>query len=206
MATLVGLKEKFNKAVDHIERDGIDNLMHWLETDTDFFSAPASINFHGNYQGGLVQHSILVLEFALTNFNWILKYKPDYISMKESIIISALFHDICKINQYYWGEEKWIKKEGKWHSYKGYKFDDKLPIGHGEKSIYYISKFIKLTTSELLAIRWHMGPYEIGTQINGLTKYAYNQAAEDTLVKIIHSADILAITLEETINYANLVK
>ena len=82
MPTLAQLREKFDKAVSHIKRDGIDDLVNWLHSDTDFFTAPASTRFHGNYEGGLVEHSLHVVEYALTNFNYTLKYKPDFINMK----------------------------------------------------------------------------------------------------------------------------
>ena len=201
MATIAQLREKFDKAVAHIKRDGIEDLINWLEHETDFFTAPASTRFHGNYDGGLLEHSLHVVEFALTNFNYLLKYKPDIINLKESVIIAALFHDVCKVNQYIWGEEKWTKVDGKWKTYKGYTFEDKLPMGHGEKSVYYISKHIDLTISEILAIRWHMGYSEPGTALDGLTKYAYQSASQDPLVKIIHSADVISVLAAENIDY-----
>jgi HD superfamily phosphohydrolase YqeK len=211
MATLKQLNEKFDKVVSHIKREGIDDLIKWLKEDTDFFSAPASTRFHGNYDGGLLEHSLHVVEFALTTFNYLIKYKPNLENIKESVIIAALFHDVCKVNQYEWGEEKWTKipngKGGeRWGSYKGYKFNDKLPMGHGEKSVYYVSKFLQLTTSEILAIRWHMGYSEPGTSIDGLTKYAYQQASADPLVQIIHSADVISVLASESIDYKALAK
>lgn len=201
MATIAELRNRFDNVVSKIQREGINDLVSWLNT-TDFFEAPASTKFHGNYPGGLVEHSLHVLEFALTNFNWALKYKPELANLKQSVIISSLFHDVCKVNQYKWGEEKWTKNEaGKWVSYKGYSFNDQLPMGHGEKSVYYISKHMELTTSEILAIRWHMSTSEPGTQIAGLTQYAYQQAAEDPLVRLIAAADQVSIIVGETIDY-----
>jgi hypothetical protein len=41
-----------------------------------------------------------------------------------------------------------------------YGVDDKLPMGHGEKAVYLLSKFIPLTDEEILAIRWHMGAFD----------------------------------------------
>ena len=205
MATLAELKTKFNKALLHVNRDGMENLINWLETETDFFSAPASTRFHGNYQGGLVEHSIHVLEFALTNLNWMLKYKPELEKIKESVIIAALFHDVCKVNQYIWGEEKFTKiNDGgrdRWAKYKTYSFEDKLPMGHGEKSVYYVSQHIELTPSEILAIRWHMGYSEPGIALDGLTKYSYQSASQDPLVKIIHAADVVTVLIADTVDY-----
>ena len=194
-------KEKFLKAVEHIKRDGSDNLMTWLQNETDFFSAPASTNFHGNYEGGLVEHTVNVLEFALTNFNFLIKRRPELEYMKESVIISALFHDVCKTNCYV-KENKWTKNsDNRWVEYLGWAYKDGFPIGHGEKSVYMISKYMELKDCEALAIRWHMGTYEAGTVIEGTTKWSYGAASEHPLVKLIHSADLMAITLETTINY-----
>ena len=202
MPTLAQLRDKFDRILKHIDnRNGINELVKWLES-TDFFTAPASTKFHGNYQGGLVEHSIHVVEFGLTIFNWILKYKPEYEYMKESVIFCGLFHDVCKISQYI-KEEKWTKdNNNKWVKYMGYSVDDKFPFPHGPKSVYYISKFIELTTPEILAIRWHMGSTEAGTQIDGLTKYAYQAAFEDPLVKIIAASDQLSTLLGDKIDYS----
>ena len=203
MPTPAQLKEKFEKAVSRVNREGLDNLINWLETETDYFSAPASTRFHGNYQGGLMEHSLHVLEFALTNLNWAMKYKPELKELQESVVICSLFHDVCKVNQYTWGEEKWTKNDstGKWMSYKTYGFKDDLPMGHGEKSIYYITKHMELTKQEILAIRWHMGSSEQGTTIDGLTKYAFQAAWEYPLVKIIHVADMASVLVGDTIDY-----
>jgi hypothetical protein len=200
MINITATREKFDKALAHINRPGIDNLVKWLQT-TDFFTAPASTNFHGNYDGGLMEHSVHVVELALTNFNYICKYKPDLANLKESVILVGLFHDVCKVNQYHRGQ-KWIKDDNnKWKSYMGYQFKDDLPLGHGEKSLYMVSKFIDLTPTEALAVRWHMGSSEVGTQIDGLTKYSYSTAWENPLVQLIHIADMASLLLAETIDY-----
>ncbi len=201
MATLRELREKFDKALSHVDRDGMKDLINWLDEETDFFTAPASTRFHGNFEGGLLHHSLNVLEFALTNFNWILKHKPELEHLKESIIISALLHDVCKTNMYVSGK-KWTKdKNNRWVEYMGYSVDDKLPLPHGSKSVYLLSKFIKLTDLEALAITYHMGMSEPNTMIDGLNKYAYQSASENILVKIIMAADMLSVTLEDTIDY-----
>ena len=38
-----------------------------------------------------------------------------------------------------------------------YNFDDPLPYGHGEKSVYILSGFMRLSREEAFAIRFHMG-------------------------------------------------
>ena len=58
--------EEFKTLLNGINREGMDNLINFIEK-TDFYTAPASTRFHGNYEGGLLEHSMKVYE--------ILKYK-----------------------------------------------------------------------------------------------------------------------------------
>ncbi len=194
------MEENFKKALGHIKREGINELVNWLRTETDFFTAPASTIFHSNFEGGLFIHSMKVLQFALTNFNVIVKEKPDLEYLRESIIISALFHDVCKVNNYV-KEQKWVKdSQNKWVSYIGWNVKDNLPLPHGPKSVHYITKYMKLTDAETMAIMWHMGQCDL-VQPDGISKYAYLQAYEHPLVKIIQASDVLSIATEETRDY-----
>jgi len=197
-------QENFNKSLVYIKRKGIENLVNWLTSETDFFTAPSSAIYHGNFEEGLLQHSLNVLSFALNNFNYIVKRKPEYEYLRESVVIAALFHDVCKTN-YYVKQNKWTKDENnKWKEYLGWTVADTFPMGHGEKSIYLISKYIELTESEVLAIRWHMGMYDISPTASNFTLNAYNQASSHPLVRIINSADSLTLIVEETVDYKNL--
>ena len=201
---MVAKEQLFDKAVTHIKREGINELIYFLKNETDFFTAPASTNFHGNYEHGLLHHSINVLEYALTIFNYTLKKKPDLEYLKESVIISSLFHDVCKVNCYS-KEEKWTKdSKGKWVSYKGWVFKDDFPMPHGPKSVYLISKYMKLTNPEALAISWHQGTYDPGACIEGPTKWSYNAASEHPLVRIIHAADLMAVMIEDKIDHKSI--
>ena len=68
----------------------------------------------------------------------------------------SLLHDVCKTN-FYKTEMRNVKKNGVWESVPYYTIDDQLPYGHGEKSVYIISGFMRLTREEAFAIRYHMG-------------------------------------------------
>ena len=46
---------------------------------------------------------------------------------------------------------------GTWTQVPYYEFDDQLPYGHGEKSVYIITGFMRLSREEAFAIRYHMG-------------------------------------------------
>jgi len=156
-------KEEFIAVyTENIKRKGADKLLEYLKK-TDFFTAPSSTRYHSSYEGGLVQHSLNVyhcLKDYLTRPRTKELYNMNF--SDETIAIVALLHDVCKIN-YYTVEMRNRKNDetGKWEKYPCYTIDDKLPYGHGEKSVYIISGFLygegRLTRDEAMAIRWHMG-------------------------------------------------
>ena len=178
------MKEEFLNLLKSVNREGMDNLITFIEK-TDFFKAPASTRFHGNYEGGLLEHSMKVYE--------ILKERIKNSSIKidisdESVILIALLHDICKVN-YYKVDYRNAKNEfGEWEKVPYYTVDDTIPYGHGEKSVMMITEYIKLTVEEKYAIRWHMGftePKELYTTI-GLAYKKY------PIALLMHEADLEA--------------
>jgi len=151
-------KEKFIEIYsNYIKRDGADKLMEYLLS-SDFFRAPASTRFHGNYEGGLVEHSVNVYE-CLREYLSRPRVKELYglNFSEETIAIVSLLHDVCKIGVYKPGTRNVKDEFGKWQSVPSYTFEDTLPYGHGEKSVYIISGYMRLTRDEAFAIRYHMG-------------------------------------------------
>ncbi|MDR1917829.1 MAG: HD domain-containing protein [Christensenellaceae bacterium] len=146
----------------NIKRDGADKLLEWLQT-TDFFAAPASTKFHSNYAGGLCEHSIKVYKrlkkIVADEGDRVWADKKSKQNNEESLAIIGLLHDICKTDTYK-TEMRNVKENGEWVQKPYYTTDDKLPYGHGEKSVYIISGFMKLTREEAMAINWHMGPFD----------------------------------------------
>jgi hypothetical protein len=142
-----------------IKRDGADKLLDYLLSKTsDFFIAPASTRFHGAYEGGLVEHCINVYN-CLKDYLSRMRVRELYNMFydDETIAIVALLHDVCKINCYKQGMRNVKDEKGVWQSVAVYEYDDKLPYGHGEKSVYIITGYMKLTREEAFAIRYHMG-------------------------------------------------
>lgn len=143
---------------EHIKREGADKLLAYICSDQcDFFTAPASTRFHGSYSGGLLDHSLNVYD-CLVDYLSRERTKSTY-SMNyndETVAIVALLHDICKTNVYKESTRN-QKINGEWKQVPYYEFDDQLPYGHGEKSVYIITGFMKLTREEAFAIRYHMG-------------------------------------------------
>ena len=151
-------REKFLEIYNKfITREGADKLLDYIENKTDFFDAPASTRFHGAYEGGLLEHSLNVYE-CLCDFVNRPRFKEKYgfHFSDESLAIVALLHDLCKTN-FYKTEMRNVKKNGVWESVPYYTIADSLPYGHGEKSVYIISGFMKLNRDEAFAIRYHMG-------------------------------------------------
>ncbi|MEG0470559.1 hydrolase [Amedibacillus sp. YH-ame10] len=142
---------------EHVKREGSEKLLDYLLNQSDFLTAPASTRFHGAYAGGLLEHSLNVYD-CLCDY---LKrdrakelYHMNYDD--ESVAIVALLHDVCKVNCYKESTRN-QKINGTWQQVPYYEFDDQLPYGHGEKSVYIINGFIRLSREEAFAIRYHMG-------------------------------------------------
>ncbi len=152
------LKEQFIETYNkYIKRDGADKLLAYLTEQSDFFTAPASTRYHGAYEGGLCEHSLNV-HSCLVDFMARPRMKEMYgiEYSDESIAIASLLHDLCKINFYVPGTRN-VKENGVWKAVPSYTINDTLPYGHGEKSVYIISGFMRLTRDEAFAIRYHMG-------------------------------------------------
>ena len=151
-------REKFIEIYNScITREGADKLLAFLES-SDFFTAPASTRFHGNYEGGLCQHSLNVYD-ALVDILARPRVRDTYgISYPaESVAIAALLHDLCKVNFYKVSSRNVKNEQGRWESVPYYTIEDNLPYGHGEKSVYIASGYMRLTRDEAFAIRYHMG-------------------------------------------------
>ena len=182
----------FNK---HVTREGSDKLLKWL-TDSDFFTAPASSKFHNAVTGGLCDHSLNVFDRAvelIENEN-----KKDGSPFKnvtmENIAIATLLHDVCKVN-FYEVQLRNDKVDGIWEQVPYFSVNDSLPYGHGEKSVYIISGFMRLTRDEAMAINWHMGGFDKRV-IGG--DYSLSKAFTDyPFATIVHIADIMATYFDE---------
>ena len=143
---------------DNIHREGSDALLDYLEHKSDFFTSPASARFHGSYPGGLCEHSVNVyrcLEAYQERERVRELYGLDY--APETVALVSLLHDVCKIGCYRGGTRNVKGPDGKWQSVPTFFYEDNLPYGHGEKSVYILSGFLRLTREEAMAIRWHMG-------------------------------------------------
>lgn len=194
--------ERFESLLRSTERAGMDNLMEFIRK-SDFYTAPASTRYHSCHEGGLLEHTLNVYDRLVSKFNdelW--KEKVDVGS--DSLIIAALLHDLCK--SYFYGTELKNKKvysdngtksdsNGRfdWVTVPSYTVDDKIPYGHGEKSVMMIEEYIKLKPMERYAIRWHMGFSEPKENWNTLG----TAMRKYPLILALHMADLESTYLLE---------
>ena len=172
---------------EKIKRKGADKLLAWLENQ-DFFTAPASTRYHAAYEGGLVEHSLNVYHVLMERFD---PAKDN----EESFAIVSLLHDVCKTGFYAIEMRNRKNRQGQWESVPFYTIDDQFPYGHGEKSVYLIERFMRLTTEEAVAIRWHMGGFDEAVR-GGSFALAHAYEKYPLAVKL-HMADLEATYLYE---------
>ena len=196
------MKKEIIELLKATERERIDRVIDYLENKSDYFTAPASTAFHGNYSGGLAEHSLNVYNVAMKVKAAMVELKPELANRlsDESIAIVALLHDLCKTNVYKI-ERKNRKVNGVWVETDAYGVDySKFPLGHGEKSVIMLLTLgFPLTRDEMMAIRWHMTAWELAFQ-SAEAKSNLNAAKEQSsLLTVLQAADGLASALlEET--------
>lgn len=200
MATENKYKSEFIELLKATGRENIDYVIEDLE-DLGFFEAPASSKNHYNFEGGLVEHSLNVYKIAIMLKEQMTKFRPDIVSRisDDSIAIAALLHDVCKADIY----KKVIKKVkneiGVWEPQESYNIDySNFPLGHGEKSVIMLLRSgLDLSDDEIIAIRWHMGGWDLPFQSSEMV--TSNKKAKDVcpLLTLIHTADTLAAGILE---------
>lgn len=190
-------KEEFIEIFrEHVHRDGAEALLDYLTNKSDFFTSPASARYHGAYAGGLCEHSLNVYH-CLTDYLarervtdlYGLEYSP------ESIALVALLHDVCKIGCYKPSTRNVKGEDGKWTQVPTFTYEDPLPYGHGEKSVYVVNGFVRLTREEAMAIRWHMGGFDESVK-GGSFALAHAFEKYPLAVKL-HLSDLEATYLHE---------
>lgn len=196
-------RETYLELLSSVKRQGINDLIRWLDEETDFFVAPSSVNHHDAVAGGLLHHSLNVYAhlFRLSEV-----FQGNY--DRDSLILISLLHDVCKTNFYSQVKKSLPRRDpegniipnewGKpiWDESLVYEINDRFPLGHGEKSVILIQRFIPLTDTEIMGIRWHMMAYD---DVKG--SFAGNatitRASEKyQIVTLVHIADLSASFLD----------
>ena len=196
--------QEFQNILLSTERSGIDQLLRFL-AETDFYTAPSSTKYHDAEPGGLLHHSLKTYRNLVTLSQLYAVEIPE----GTSLAIIALLHDICKINIYELERKSLPRRDEKtgelllddwgkkiWDEQMVYTIDDQYPLGHGEKSVIMLQRFIQLTDTEIFAIRWHMMAYD-----DSRNSYAGNLAITNAsdkyrIIPLFHMADLAASFLE----------
>lgn len=176
-----------------IKREGSEKLLEWLKK-TDFFTAPASARFHSAYKGGLCEHSVKVYKRFIKILESEFGKEWEQQFSAESAAICALLHDVCKVN-FYKEDVRNVKIDGEWKQVPFYTISNELPYGHGEKSVYIISGFIKLTRDEAMIINWHMGEFDL--RVKGGSYSLPDVFYKYPCCLLFHNADVQATYLDE---------
>ncbi|MBE5741135.1 MAG: hydrolase [Clostridiales bacterium] len=193
---MIDYKTEFIKIfTDNIKREGANALLDYLTNHSDFFVAPASGRRHSAFEGGLCFHSLNTYHRYKKNI--IKEYGEKYFEVisDESIAIIALLHDLCKVNTYN-VDYRNQKVDGQWIQVPYYAYNNSLPYGHGEKSVYIISGYMRLTREEAMAINWHMGGFDPRNQGSSDMADAFNRYPTAVL---FHISDMEAVYLDESI-------
>lgn len=188
---------RFERELGKVQRPGMDKLLDYIRK-SDFYTAPASTKYHLAAPGGLLQHSLNVLDALRgqltrdeTGENWLYTVGGTTVATipDESVTVMALLHDICKTHFY--GTSTRNQKNdatGKWEKVPYYTVDDKMPLGHGPKSAMIVKQYTTLTTAEMYAI-WH----HMGFNGNFENDTAVGQSMEMfPAVLALHTADMMA--------------
>lgn len=179
------------KDADESARKRTQKCIDWLRG-TDFYSAPASTQYHESFPGGLALHTLKVVQ----QIQSLIKVQAFSSVNYAEAILCAIAHDWCKIGKY----EMYLKnvkneETGQWEKVPGYKYrDQEIPLGHGETSLYILQRFAPVSVEMACAVRWHMGAWQVHQ-----TAYNEMQHANEVfpMCHLLQFADQLSIT-----NYA----
>ena len=141
-------------------------------------------------------HSLNVYDAAMLLKKSLMAVRPDIYEKvsDESIIVTALLHDMCKADLYF-------KRRGAQVDFGqaeyGFNQTD-LPVGHGEKSVIRLFQMgLDLTDAEICAIRWHMGAWSVNQADSEQQKDIKQAEKLYPLVTLLHMADTVAAKVYE---------
>lgn len=93
-------KEQLSQKLKWIKDDNLRQTCQKVLDSKKFFTWPASLSFHHNYEGGLAWHTLEVWNIA----DMIADSRFVQVSNKDIIAASCLWHDFLKTEEYLWVE------------------------------------------------------------------------------------------------------
>lgn len=190
------IKPVLTEMIDYIIKDPAESaaLKDWMDK-TDFWTAPASTKFHGNFKGGLSLHTLMVIRQALVFAKPVLENFFDcptgekYFITAKDIFVSALVHDFCKTGFY--GVEYRNTKDvtGNWVKQPFYKTkSENRNLGHGNESVLMLLEIMPSMIKNrmvLEAVSRHMGFSDLAES----ESYNYSNFLQNPLVILLQLAD-----------------
>ena len=166
-------------------REGMEDLIDFLFQEG-FCEAPASGGNHSHQKGGLLEHSLNVLQVAEKLSVALIGGKNITDELRNSIVIISLLHDIGKIGDF--NKKMYVEnilKSGKQSEAKPWKRNPELSaVPHAVRSVKLATLFIDLTEEEEWAILTHDGMYDYAK--------TFLQGHESQLFMILHWSDMWA--------------
>lgn len=146
---------------------------------------PASVKYHHNTQGGLYQHTLEVIEFALRLYNTFENEFKKKLIVKSDVVFLAFIHDLEKIGKY-------VKNND-------YDLDEFKPNVYEFK--YNYNKIDMNDTAQVVRLCAKYGIILNDKQLNSLTfahgSWSLDKGKMVSLATLIHTADMLSITFNE---------
>ena len=190
------VKPCITEMIDYIMKDSTEaaSMKDWLDH-TDFWTAPASTRFHGNFKGGLSLHTLMVikqsLEFAhsvLENF-YTSPAAPNYTVRAYDIFVAALCHDFCKTGFYEVEYRNTKDITGNWIKQPFYKtLNDNRNLGHGNESVLMMIEILPSIINNRMvieAVSRHMG----FSDLSDSETFNYSNFLQNPLVILLQLAD-----------------
>ena len=166
--------ENNNLAIGYLRGAALTNNCISRLRDIGYFTAPASKGHHLAVDGGLVEHSINVVDRLLE----LGAFRDEELAYRVGML-----HDLVKCKCY--------EKDG-----DGYKYVHPPYPGHGVASVMIANELgISLTPEETAAITWHMGAFGLGDR--QLKEYHAAIQRFPRAIILTHAADHLASAMEE---------
>lgn len=182
----------FRESMMSTQREGMEDLLDFAE-ELGFFEAPASGGNHLCKDGGLLEHTVNVMQLA-EKIGVAMLGGAAYNKIHDSVIIAAGLHDLGKCGRY--GNPYYVEnmiqdgKPTKKDPVQKYKRSEAKPfkispdlchIDHPLRSVELAARYIDLTEEEEHAIFYHDGAYG---------SLAYDlKGHEEPLQVIVHFAD-----------------
>lgn len=190
--TLGNIEERYSALFEKLDgrKEQVLKFKYFIESETSWLTSPASTRFHLNIEKGLLLHSVGVTYNALKIKGLL---APDITD--ESVVITALFHDLGKVGLP--GKPYYLPNKNNWEIEKrgmAYKVNpDIVTMNLGVRSLYIISQHVSLSETEAQAIVAHDGIYPVN---GGVVNLDYHHK-ECRLQMILHFADKWTAAVEE---------